>query len=173
MDGSGVVAGQGIKTSPAPPPPTRRSHTPPPVRAISGALVTLRSDRTIDSRKCFWEVSLRPCSRLVVATLVLAALPVLISAPSAVAATTTPSACSPTRVTLSATPDHSLFTSGPWCSGPVIPIWPFPPAGTPSRRTSWSRLIAPPPPSSSLGPVASPSPWPTPAATTSSPSASS
>ena len=57
---------------------------------------------------------MRPCSRLLVATLVLvlAALPVLISAPSAVAATTTPSACSRTQVTLSATPDHSLYTSG-------------------------------------------------------------
>ena len=55
---------------------------------------------------------MRPCRCLLVATLVLAALPVLISAPSAFAATTAPSACSPTQVTLSATPDHSLYTSG-------------------------------------------------------------
>ena len=55
---------------------------------------------------------MRPCSRILVATLVLAALSVLISAPSAVAATTTHSACSPTQVTLSTTPDHSLYTSG-------------------------------------------------------------
>jgi hypothetical protein len=55
---------------------------------------------------------LGPCSRLFVATLILAALPVLISEPSAVAATANPSTCSPTQVTLSATPDHSLYTSG-------------------------------------------------------------
>ena len=55
---------------------------------------------------------MRPCSRLLVAALVLAALSVLISAPSAVAATTTPSGCSPTQVTLSSTPDNSLYTSG-------------------------------------------------------------
>jgi hypothetical protein len=54
----------------------------------------------------------RQCSRFVVVTLVLTALTVLISAPSAVAATTTPAACSSTQVTLSATPDHSVYTSG-------------------------------------------------------------
>jgi len=54
----------------------------------------------------------RQCSRLVVATLVLTALTVLVSAPSALAATATPSACSPTQVTLSATPDQSVYTSG-------------------------------------------------------------
>jgi hypothetical protein len=54
----------------------------------------------------------RRCNHLLVATLVFAALPILVSAPSAVAATTTPSACSPTQVTLSVTPDHSLYTSG-------------------------------------------------------------
>jgi hypothetical protein len=53
----------------------------------------------------------RQCSRLLVATLVLTALPVLVAAPTVVAATTTPAACSPTQVTLSATPDHSLYTS--------------------------------------------------------------
>jgi hypothetical protein len=37
---------------------------------------------------------------------------VLISVPSAVATTATPSACSPTQLALSATPDHSLYTSG-------------------------------------------------------------
>ena len=55
---------------------------------------------------------MRLCSRLLVATLVLATLSVLISAPSTVAATTTHSVCSPTQVTLSTTPDHSLYTSG-------------------------------------------------------------
>jgi len=54
----------------------------------------------------------QPCSRALVATLVLAALSVLISVPSAVAATATHSDCSSTQVTLSATPDHSLYTSG-------------------------------------------------------------
>ncbi|HEY5091715.1 MAG TPA: hypothetical protein VII60_00485 [Acidimicrobiales bacterium] len=53
---------------------------------------------------------MRPCSRLLVATLVLNALPVLMGATSAVAATA-PSACSSSQVTLSATPDHSLYTS--------------------------------------------------------------
>jgi hypothetical protein len=53
----------------------------------------------------------RPCSRLLVATLLLVDLSVLISAPSAVAATATHSACSPTQVTLSTTPNHSLYTS--------------------------------------------------------------
>lgn len=55
---------------------------------------------------------MRLCSRLFVTTLVLAALPVRISAPSAVAAITTPSTCSPTQVTLSTAPDHSLYTAG-------------------------------------------------------------
>ncbi len=55
---------------------------------------------------------MRPCSRLLVATLLLVAPSVLISAPSAVAATATRSACSPTQVTLSTTPNHSLYTSG-------------------------------------------------------------
>jgi len=53
----------------------------------------------------------RPCNRLFVAAVVLAALPILSNAPSAVAAATTPSTCSPTQITLSATPDHSLYTS--------------------------------------------------------------
>jgi hypothetical protein len=54
----------------------------------------------------------RPCCRLLVATLVLAGLPGFISAPSAVAVTTTPSACSLSQVTLLAAPDHSIYTSG-------------------------------------------------------------
>ncbi len=54
---------------------------------------------------------MRPCSRLLVATLVLTALPCLVSAPSAIAATSAPT-CSPTQVTLSATPDHPLYTAG-------------------------------------------------------------
>jgi hypothetical protein len=54
----------------------------------------------------------RPCRRLLVATLVLAALSVVISAPSAVAATATNSGCSPAQVTLSTTANHSLYTSG-------------------------------------------------------------
>jgi hypothetical protein len=52
------------------------------------------------------------CSRLITATLLLAAISVLISAPPVVAATTTHSACTPTQVTLSTTPDRSLYTSG-------------------------------------------------------------
>ena len=55
---------------------------------------------------------MRPCSRLLVATLLLVDLSVLISAPSAVAATTTHSACSRTQVTLSTAANHSLYTSG-------------------------------------------------------------
>ena len=54
---------------------------------------------------------MRLCSRLTVATLVLGALPVL-SAPTAVASSTNPSACSPTQVTLSATPDHLNYSLG-------------------------------------------------------------
>jgi hypothetical protein len=53
---------------------------------------------------------MRLCSRLFVATLVLAALPVLNGAPSAVAAAATPSTCSPTQVTLSAAPSHSIYS---------------------------------------------------------------
>jgi hypothetical protein len=55
---------------------------------------------------------LRLFSRLLVATGVLSALPVLISAPTTVAATTNPSTCSSNQVTLSATPDHLHYTSG-------------------------------------------------------------
>lgn len=55
---------------------------------------------------------MRPCSRVLVATLLLVDLSVLISAPPAVAVTATHSACSPTQVTLSTTPNHSLYTSG-------------------------------------------------------------
>jgi len=57
---------------------------------------------------------LRFCSRLLVATLVLvlAVTPVLINASPSVATATNPAACSRTQVTLSATPDHSLYTSG-------------------------------------------------------------
>ena len=54
---------------------------------------------------------MRVCSRLFVATLVLAALPVLNGASSEVAVAATPTACSPIQVTLSATPGHSLYTS--------------------------------------------------------------
>jgi hypothetical protein len=54
----------------------------------------------------------RPCSRLLVAALVLAALPVLISAPFAAASSATPSVCTPAHVTLSATSDQSLYTWG-------------------------------------------------------------
>lgn len=55
---------------------------------------------------------MRSSSRLLAATIVLAALPVLISAPSAVAVGSTPGACTSSRVTLTAVPDHALFTSG-------------------------------------------------------------
>ena len=55
---------------------------------------------------------MRPYSRLLAATLVFAALPVFIRASSAVANTTNPSPCSPTLVALSATSDHSIYTSG-------------------------------------------------------------
>ena len=55
---------------------------------------------------------MRLCSRLVIATLVLAALPVLGSARAAVASTTNPSACSPSQVTFSATPEHLRYSSG-------------------------------------------------------------
>jgi hypothetical protein len=55
---------------------------------------------------------LRFCSRLFVAFLVCAALPVLISAPATVAATTNPSSCSSNQVALTATPDHVRYTSG-------------------------------------------------------------
>ena len=52
------------------------------------------------------------CSRLLIATLVVAGLAVLINPASAVAASTDPRACSPTQVTLSATSDHLLYASG-------------------------------------------------------------
>jgi hypothetical protein len=55
---------------------------------------------------------MRSRSRLFVATLLLSALPVLINAPTAVASTINPATCSPKQVTLSATPDHLLYTSG-------------------------------------------------------------
>jgi hypothetical protein len=54
----------------------------------------------------------RRCGKFLAATLLLAALSVLVGAPSAVSAATTPSTCSPNQVTLSATPDDSLYTSG-------------------------------------------------------------
>jgi hypothetical protein len=53
----------------------------------------------------------RLCSRPLVAVLVLASTLVLIGAPSAVAAPS-PSACTSTDVSLSATPNHSSYTSG-------------------------------------------------------------
>jgi len=74
--------------------------------------VTLCFDGTVTSKKCLLEVSVRTCSRLFTATLLLVAVTVLTGAPSAVAATTTHSACSPSQVTLSITPDHSFYTSG-------------------------------------------------------------
>jgi len=55
---------------------------------------------------------LRLCGRLLVATLVLVAYPVLISAAATVAAATNPSTCTSNQVALSATRDHLLYTSG-------------------------------------------------------------
>jgi hypothetical protein len=52
------------------------------------------------------------CNRLIVVTLLLTALPLLVSTRSAVSAPTTPSACSPSQVSLSASPDHSVYSSG-------------------------------------------------------------
>lgn len=54
---------------------------------------------------------MRLCSRLFAATLVLAAVPVLIST-SSVGASSSVATCSPTQVTISATPDHVRYTSG-------------------------------------------------------------
>ena len=51
-------------------------------------------------------------SRLLVASLVLSAMPVVINPSSAVSATAAPRACSPNQVTLSASPDHPLYSSG-------------------------------------------------------------
>ncbi len=51
-------------------------------------------------------------SRLLVAALVISAVPVLIGAPSSVAATASPSACTSSEVALSATADHAVYTSG-------------------------------------------------------------
>lgn len=55
---------------------------------------------------------MRPSNSLVIATLVLTASPVFMRAPGAVAAAAAPSTCTSTQVTLSATPDHSSYTSG-------------------------------------------------------------
>jgi hypothetical protein len=56
-------------------------------------------------------VLVRQGRRLVVATLLLTTLSVLVSARSVVSATASPSACSPAQVTLSATPDHSVYAA--------------------------------------------------------------
>ena len=55
---------------------------------------------------------MRPGSHLAVAAVLLAALNVVVSAPTALAASASPSTCSATQVTLSATPDHVGYASG-------------------------------------------------------------
>ena len=55
---------------------------------------------------------MHPCNRLFVAVIVLVALPALTSARFVAASGATSSACTPAQVTLSATPNQSLYTLG-------------------------------------------------------------